>query len=313
LEALLKFLTRTARLSDRYLESDSPEGFVRRSLQDLAGNSTAEATKVLEALQADPTLIEWQNHFRHHKAEQRRIRSEAEFVRPSAEALVAALNNGSPANPADLRALTEHVLVEVANQIRHGDADTWQRFWNLDSYTRATETLPEEAARDVLLDLMRPRLSSLGVSCEREGDMANHKRCDIRVTFTNFIVPVEIKKQSHTALWTAPVEQLDRLYANDPRAGGQGVYLALWYGEHGPAVTAHPLATSPLASPEILLSLLHEGLPEGARERLGVVVIDASIPPGAKTSAVKGSGGKMGSTKAGKKRSATRKAKVDTE
>jgi hypothetical protein len=288
LSFLLEMAGKVSSPKSGFPEDDVPEGFFSRSVQRISSDLSPAATAVFAKLEQNPHLSAWKDYVRHYKAEQRRARSDAEFLRPSPDALVAALSHRAPANSGDLRALVEHALSEIAAYIRHGDADTWQRFWNVDSFTRATETRPEEAARDELLDLLRRYLSPLGVSCEREGDMANHKRCDIKVSYRSFIVPIEIKKQSHGALWTAPLDQLDSLYANDPRATGQGIYLVVWYGAHGPTVTSPPRPQSPPQDPARLRDMLIKALPEDARHRLGIVVLDVSIPPSAKVTAIIG-------------------------
>ena len=77
---------------------------------------------------------------------------------------------------------------------------------------------------------MRPLLPS-EVDAQPEGQYAANRRADIRLSCSNFQVPIEIKKQSHPALWRAARDQLVAKYTQDPATGGYGIFLVLWFGE----------------------------------------------------------------------------------
>lgn len=117
----------------------------------------------------------------------------------------------------------------------------------------------------------------LGIECQPEGDYANDKRADIRLSYRNeFELPVEIKRDSNESLWTALHNQLVDQYAIAPRANRHGIYLVLWFGGKG-----IPCATSggnKPRSPEELKSRLEEQLSPIERQRIFVRILDVSWP-----------------------------------
>ena len=57
------------------------------------------------------------------------------------------------------------------------------------------------------------------------------RRSDIRVDYNAaFHVPIEIKKNTHSDLWSAMHDQLIRYYCSDPDTDGFGIYLVFWFG-----------------------------------------------------------------------------------
>lgn len=107
-------------------------------------------------------------------------------------------------------------------------------FWNEDSYGRVTSHKSEESCRDRLLDLLRDRSDSLGVAAEPEAHMSSDKRADIMLYLgADIKLPIEIKKDNHSDLWTAQAKQLQKLYTIDPKTFGYGIYLVFWFGGKG--------------------------------------------------------------------------------
>jgi hypothetical protein len=85
---------------------------------------------------------------------------------------------------ADLAAITQETLKELALQIRNSNSDTYKRYWNRDPHNRPTQPLPEEGCRDVLLDQLRDRFRALGIEIQPEVRCADAKRADLRVSYT---------------------------------------------------------------------------------------------------------------------------------
>jgi hypothetical protein len=187
------------------------------------------------------------------------------------------LVSGSPANAADLAALTTDHLRELALEIRLGNTDQYKQFWNVDQYSRPLEQRPEDACRDTLLERLRDRLRNLGIDAQPEGHYANDKRADIRVSYTtpnlSMAVPIEIKRDSHRDLWRAISEQLIDLYTRDPGSAGRGIFLVFWFG--GKNMPAPPTGDRPRNAQELDTQLIAV-VPEDKRELISVCVMDCS-------------------------------------
>ena len=112
------------------------------------------------------------------------------------------------------------------------------------------------------------------MDAQPEGQYANDKRSDIRVSFgSEFSVPIEVKKNGHRNLWTAMHDQLIRQYAGDPDAGGYGIYLVFWFG---PEFTSPPPQGGRPDSPAELKERLEETLTDEQSRKIAVCVIDVS-------------------------------------
>ena len=46
-------------------------------------------------------------------------------------------------------------------------------------------------------------------------------------------LPIEIKRDDHSEIWTAAEEQLIKQYSRDPASEGNGIYLAFWLDGKG--------------------------------------------------------------------------------
>jgi hypothetical protein len=148
--------------------------------------------------------------------------------------------------------------------------------WNVDSYEKPTEPRPENNCRNRLLDLLRPRLFTVDVAAEPEGSYAEHKRADIKVITGPMNLPVEIKRHYHADLWTAPGEQLKKLYVRDPGTAGRGIYLVLWFGIEVNPVPNPPVGSIPIQGPSQLEEALIQTLQHCDRESIEIIVIDCS-------------------------------------
>lgn len=237
-----------------------------------------EATGVaLKYLVEDPRFASWRHIAGPKYGDWQIARRVDEYKVPSVREVQETLSGGAPANRGDLVALLVNKLEELADEIRHGDTDDWKQYWNVDHHGRATEPRPENPCRDALLSDLRLRLPE-GVDAQPEGHYAEDKRSDIRVACRSYAIPVEVKKNSHSQLWSAIETQLIAKYTRDPRSSGFGIYVVLWFGaEHTTVVPPcghHPKPSTPAD----LKRCLEEGLTKERLRMVKVVVIDVSCP-----------------------------------
>lgn len=290
-----------------YWGGDHASDLVRMLIEYLANSPDEAATHALARLADDPVLERWRDVLKQAQDNQRTIRRDAGYRHPGVEQVCKTLDGGPPANPADLAALAMDRLNEIGSKIRRGPTSDWRQYWNVDSYNRplrkepkgaknshgsspclepeeAENSLdlapfhrPEDACRDNLLSDLQEKLRPLGIDAQPEGQYANDKRADIRVSYADFNVPVEIKKNAHPKLWSAMHDQLIAKYTVDPRADGYGIYLVFWFGSE---YTRTPHENGSPGSAKEMERWLKDSLsPEQAR-KISVCVIDVSIPEG---------------------------------
>ena len=204
------------------------------------------------------------------------IHRDAAYTRPSLEQICRTLSNQAPANPADLAALVLDRLRELAVQIRTGNTDDWRQYWNEEKPRTPRTPRHEDLCRDALLSDLRERLLLHGVDAQPEGQYAGDKRADIRVSYEDFNVPVEVKKSTHRDLWSAARNQLIAKYTSDPATGGYGIYLVFWFGQDD----CQPAPSGPRPSTAVeLQDRLQAALSEEESRKISVCVVDVS-PPG---------------------------------
>lgn len=252
--------------------------FTRGLANRLAATPTKAAAEEIQHLLQDSSLSSWHKTLRHALHTQRFSFREATFLHPTVWEVCDTLSNSSPANAADLAALTTELLRDLANEIRHGNTDQYKQFWNVDQHARPTKPRPEDACRDSLLERLKDRLRRFGVEAIPEAHYANDKRADIRVSYTtsnlSMAIPIEIKRDSHHDLWTAISDQLIDLYTREPESKGRGIFLAFWFG--GKNMPAPPKKDKPTSAAE-LETLLNDIVPADKKELISVCVVDCSL------------------------------------
>jgi len=254
--------------------------YCRSLINAISAVPSEAATDALTRLAADPQLSSYRPHLLHALANQRERRREAEYDRPDWPQTVKALSNGSPATVADLHALLVAHLEELRKRIASENTDIYKSFWNLDGYARPVDPRPEEACRDTLVTLLRPRLAPLGITVEPEGHMVADKRADISVAMPARKILCELKRDYHAEVWAAAEEQLERYYTHDPDAQGFGIYAVFWFGDKRlfeipkpPGGLARPVSAAELEN------MLRAIVPADRANRIAVLVIDVSGPP----------------------------------
>ncbi len=268
------------------LDSDSDEGAmvtpgmeaadrVHGLINQLASDPSGEASKRLERLSVDNGLVAWRAQLIDAKSRQNAIRRDASFKYASVGQVVDVLNEGQPANVADLAALLQNVLKELATEIRHGNTSDWRQYWNEDSNKRPKNPKHEDLCRDALLSDLRSRVEVLGVDAQPEGTYADDKRSDIRASFSGFNVPVEIKKSCHRDVWSAIRCQLIAKYTRDPGADGHGIYVVFWFGDTEHCRPTPGIGGIPSSAGDVEQRLL-DGLSAEERRRIGICLIDVA-------------------------------------
>ena len=255
------------------------EAAVGELIRRLGADPSSTASAVLDDLIADESVEDWRSELASARERQRPLARDAAFRHPSPEELSAALDDGPPTGAADLAALITERLLRIGDDLRGGDANPWRLFWNETGPGREpAEPKHEDSCRDALLSLLRARLPD-GVKVWPEGRHADDRRSDLRVTYGDFAVPVEIKKNTHPRVWSSASRQLAARYATDPAADGYGIYLVLWMERNRIA----PPEGRPPKSPEemedrLRTYLVLDGLPPTDARKISVCVLDARRP-----------------------------------
>lgn len=249
---------------------------IRALINRLGALATPESAQEIDRLLGLSTLhkLKHQLEATRHELMQRRRENEFRFLLPREVAQI--LANQSPASAADLAALALDVLGDIAQDIRQDNDDGFRAFWNVENKQRGSQR-EENLCRDALLTRLRARLDLLGIDCQPEGDYANDKRADLRLSYqTQFELPIEIKRDSNDTLWSGLRNQLIGQYAIAPRAFGYGIYLVLWFGANNVANLKD--GDKKPRSPEELRTRLEAQLDPLERRRIFVRVLDVSWP-----------------------------------
>lgn len=251
---------------------ESIQGMVTR----LGAQATEEAAQEIERLRALPALSKLKHSLENARHQLRLKQREGAFRFPPLSSVAQILANREPANSADLAALAVEYLDQIAVAIRHDNDDGFRDFWNIEN-KKPTGKREENYCRDPLLRRLRASFIPFGVDCQPEGDYANDKRADIRLSYRNeFEVPIEIKRDDNRTLWKSLRDQLMGQYTVSPKTSGYGIYLVLWFGWGDQA--SHKDGGKKPSSPTELQARLEAQLDPDERRRVFVRVLDVSWP-----------------------------------
>ncbi|RLL54974.1 hypothetical protein D8Y20_01910 [Mariprofundus sp. EBB-1] len=250
-------------------------------IQVLGREPSEEASHELQRLLDLPSLSNWHTRLRIAQHDQQIIRRKVTFRQPSIAEVDHTLADLQPANAADLAAIVMAHLQGVADNIRNGSTNDYKQFWSYEEkHQKMINPKPksENDSRDALLSDLKERLGKLGVDAQPEARYADDKRADIRVSFggtDGFSIPVEVKKDSHKALWRSIREQLIAKYTRDPDTDGFGIYLVFWFGGKGMPLPHD--GKRPKTAKELKEKLL-ETLSLEERRKIRICVIDCALP-----------------------------------
>ena len=251
-------------------------------LGTLANRVDEEAVAALGGLAEDPALENWRGVLfgaRDQQATRRRI---SVYKAPTIPEVREGLRGGPPIGPADLASIVSDKLANLANRIRDGNTDAWQQYWHTDASDpkgrKVIKPKAEEPCRDAILSDLQLLLEPNGVDAQPEGHHAEDARSDIIAVHGVHAVVVEIKKTDSKDLWSAVTDQLIGKYVRDPRSGGYGILLVLWFGadhlKKPPPVGRRP------KSPDELGRMVEGFLTHEQRHTITVIVVDVSAPAG---------------------------------
>ncbi len=243
---------------------------VKGLIAKLTAQGTVESLEEINRLLELPSLEKIRRHLLSSKHEVIQKLRENSFSHFSLLDVANILSNSAPTGPADLQAIVLNCLDQIAEEIQTSNGDLYRKFWT-EGPNNKHKT--ENSCRDALLEMLRTHLTARGIDCQPEFDYANDKRADIRVAYRNqFVIPIELKGEWHTELWTAIQSQLVPQYTRQRETDGFGIYLVLWVGG-----TEQPVARDggkrPSKSNE-LQSRLRSSLPKDIQDQIAVRVID---------------------------------------
>jgi hypothetical protein len=257
--------------------------FALKLIADISSDTSEDATKSLNRISALPHASSYLDDVKHAIAQQRILRTDAQFHPPSFEQVVTVLSNGKPANNADLHALMMWHLDDLRQHITSANIDVFKQFWNTDGYDKEDDPKSEGICRDAPVGLLRAKTSTLQITIDPEGHMANDKRADIVAILPGMKLVFELKRDYHADVWGAIQTQLERLYTRDPDSSGFGIYLVFWFGDaRGSRLPKPPSPFEPPKTAGEMQDNLRSLVTINQRDRIGVVVLDVSgeIPVG---------------------------------
>ena len=248
--------------------------FITSLIGQLGSISDDSAGRALTELIDDARLAAWHGHLNWSRGRHRVANRDASYRHATIDQVQRTLDNRAPANAADLAALLFVTLADIAADIRGGSSDGWRQFWSNDHDDRQRTPKVENSCRHAVLAALQTHLPP-EVDAVPEGHYAAGRRADIRASCSGFNVPVEIKRNSDTNLWSALREQLIPSYTTDPATSGYGIYLVLWFGANKTKRDAN--GTRP-ATPKELEQQLESTLTPDEARKIFVIVMDVTKP-----------------------------------
>ena len=243
---------------------------VRGLVGRLAAHPEARADEELEALARIPALSEWSSELRVAADRRTYFFRDAAVRRPTPEAVRAALSDGAPANPADLRELVAARLRDFAADLRREREGPWRLFWNDRFALRPTEPRAVEGCRDALMKGLGDRLPE-GVSALPTGEDANFV-----VAGGDRTVPVEVRRNDDPLLWRRPDGGVEPVGSgSETERRGQRILVALWLRPDRTPVP--PEGRRPADAAE-LEHRLAAALRTDAERRTSICVLDVRPP-----------------------------------
>lgn len=185
--------------------------------------------------------------------------------------VVKILTNSVPINAKDLITLVLDCLDEIAQKTKESNVDLFRQFWNENKEGR--EPKLENSCRDALLNELISRLNKFKVDCQPESDRRGDKRADIRLSYNNFEVLIECKKDTSKKLRESLHKQLIAEYT---KSQGYGIYVVFWF-DSGKSVTVGD-GGKKAEYPQELQKRLEATLQPEEQKHIFVRVLDVSWP-----------------------------------
>jgi hypothetical protein len=240
--------------------------------------SSLQASESLSSLLQLPQLSTYKKSILHALSNQQSRRRESLFQQADWKRTIQTLSNQTPANVADLHCLVIDHLKDISYKISNENSEIYKGFWNEERYGKISIPKSEETGRNILLNLLRAKLQPLGITCEPEGHMVAGKRADMVIQYADLKIPIELKRDYHKDVWTAALNQLERLYTRDPYSAGYGIYGVFWFGEKRTpnTIPKAPNASFQPMSAKSMEEMLNATVPTDKKNHIYVIVIDVS-------------------------------------
>lgn len=271
---------RAQKTDSRVTNAESASLSIYSLIDNLSNMTEKSAGDELMRLISKRSLNLWRDNLLHALAIQQQNCREASFRYPTVSDVIETIKGGKPANLPDLKEVVLDHLKTLRDEFRSGSLDGYKDFWNLDSYGRAKDAIPENDCRDRLLGRLKPLLLYKGIQAEPEGHFAEDKRADIKVLYSSMVLPIEIKRHCHKDVWTAATDQLHRLYSRDPGAAGHGIYLIFWFGADFKKLPKPPSNIKLPSTAAEMEEELRRTVPDIIKDRIDVIVFDCARPAG---------------------------------
>ena len=247
---------------------------VSRCIRILAGDPSSSASKALADLLENPDLSRWRHSLSRAMDDQHVYRRDHEYVHPTTDQATETLQGGPPASPADLAALVLDRLAILAKGMRSGNTDDWKVFWNESGHSKPSKPKPEKSCTQALVRGLR-HICPGHIRIEREVRYPNDAIPDISVSYGDYRIPIEVKRNGDRHLWRAARSQLMAKYTIDPATKGYGIYVVLWFGRE--RTQRSPTGKLPSA-PADLQKQLEATMTDHERRTVYFNVIDVAAP-----------------------------------
>ena len=267
-------------LPNAFGTGDPPGETAYRYLREVAwrinDGAPDAAVPALDALIDDGRFVHYRDDLLAVRSRALRSIALRDFLAPSPQDVLGLLGGKAVATVEDLRALVSEELEALGPRIQRAETNALRTFYADFGAGRHTD---ENTARDRIVEHLGWRMQALGLAVTVEHHFAGANRCDFTaasvIEGTRRLLTVEVKGQWHEAIFTAADIQLSERYSSHPDAGGQGIYLVLWFG---PGELVADRRGHGFANPAQLREAIIDRMPEEIRDLIDVVVIDLSKP-----------------------------------
>ena len=263
-------------LSSAYDLDSSYSGSVFYLLGELISQLEDNSIPVIDRLLNDTQYVKFHYRLKSIRFNCLRKLTIKNFQMPTADQVVNFLDENEIISVENLRAVILEELQNYQKDLDGHDITSKSIFYH--NKINIQNRVNENTATQRIADRLRIWLERYQVNLIREGYMKDDNRCDLvfskLINGKRKILPVEVKGQWHSELYSAFDSQLDRLYTIHRDADGQGIYLVLWFGKD--EMVANRKNHKINNAKELYLEIQKQ-MSEELKKRLDVFVLDLSV------------------------------------
>lgn len=253
------------------LDNEKTDEFLGNIIFILGKHPLDNPLPVIDRLLNNPIYQDLHTSLKSIKFDYLKKSAMANFKAPTPENIVNLLEKDDIVSSENLRAVILEELELYQKDLNGHDITTKSIFYH------GEQRVDENAASQYIADRLRLRLEHRQVFINNEYHMHNQKRCDIVcskiINGKRKIVPIEVKGQWHSEVYSAFDSQLNQLYTIHPDSEGQGIYLVLWFGKDEKVANRKGHC---IQNAEELYQKIQENISEELRKRIDIFVIDLS-------------------------------------